>query len=556
MIHLLLTLLLVAPPEASSGIEEKQAIVGHQMMVVTANRHATDAAYAILQQGGSALDAAIAAQMVLGLVEPQSSGLGGGAFLLYYDKKRDKVLAYDGRETAPKAISDTLFSDDHVMIGGKAVGVPGLLAMLEMAHGKHGKLPWSKLFQSAISLSINGFDISPRLQTLIETTPYLDTFEETRSYLFGKNRLTNPRLAATYRLIAKEGSFPFYHGEIAQAIVAAVQNATVNPGTLTLEDLAAYRPVVRRPLTSMYQSYTLYGFPPPSAGGIAVFQILQMLRNKNLKKETLGTLSFVTQFCNASYLAFADRNYYIADPDFFEVPVNRLLDPSYLKKRSKLFDGKEGIKRITRGTYPSQKMQPTFHASLAEELPCTSQICVVDKEGNAVSLTTSIENAFGSTLMAAGFFLNNQLTDFSPSAGIGGVKAANGIEPGKRPMSAMAPTFVFDKEDNLYLVLGSAGGPWIIDYVAQALLGVLEFGMNIQDAIAFPHYGAIQKSIDLEENTFLSEYVKPLEERGFSVDLLPMPSGTQGIEILEDKMIGATDPRREGTVATSFIQFK
>lgn len=547
---LLLTFFLSIPPESLIEHQHKAAVYGQKMMVVTANQHATEAAFAILKEGGSAIDAAIAAQMVLGLVEPQSSGLGGGALLLYYDKKKDKVIAYDGRERAPGEISDTLFSEERFIIGGKAVGVPGLLAMLELAHHEHGNLPWSKLFESSIALAIGGFDISPRLKGLIEVTPYLDTFDETKSYLFGKSRLTNPKLAATYRTIAREGSSPFYQGEIGKQIVLAVQNASFNPGTLSMKDLALYKPIVRRPLSTTYRGYTIFGFPPPSSGGIAVMQIMQMLRNKNLKKESLASLSFITLFCNASYLAFADRNYYIGDPDFFSVPVHRLLDRSYLKKRSKLFDGKEGIKRIARGTYPSQNVEPALHYSIAEELPCTSQISIIDQAGNAVSMSTSVENAFGSTLMAAGFFLNNQLTDFSPSAGIGGVKAANGIEPYKRPMSAMAPTFVFNNE-GLFLNIGSAGGPWIIDYVAQALLGILDFGMNIQEAISFPHYGAIQKTIDLEAHTFLDKYIQPLKERGFEVREFPMPSGTQGIEISGDGFIGGTDPRREGTVASN-----
>lgn len=549
MMTILLTFLLQVAPEVQSERVEKQAVVGDQMMVVTANSHASDAAYAILEAGGSAIDAAITAQMVLGLVEPQSSGIGGGAFLLYFDKQKQRVFAYDGREIAPKEITESLFASSKDMIGGKSVGVPGLLAMLKLAHDQRGVLPWSTLFEPAIALADYGFEISERLSKLISNTPNLNTFDETRSYLFEKKRLTNPKLAQTYQEIAHDGITPFYHGKIGEQIVATVQNAPVNPGTLTMEDLAAYQPVMRRPITTTYHGYTLYGFPPPSAGGIAVFQIMQMLRNKNLKDQSLGSLDFITLFCNASHLAFADRNYYIGDPNYFAVPTRRLLDRSYLKKRSRLFDEQEGIKRITRGEYPSEKLSNAIHFSMALELPCTSHICIVDKEGNAVSMTTSVENAFGSTLMVGGFFLNNQLTDFSPSAGIGGVRAANRIEPHKRPMSAMAPTFVFKNRD-LKLVVGSAGGPWIIDYVAQALFGVLDFGMNIQEAISFPHYGALGKTIDLEKGTFLTRYAEPLEKKGFNIRLLDMPSGTAGIEVQDGKLIGGSDPRREGSVAT------
>ncbi|MCH9609755.1 MAG: Glutathione hydrolase proenzyme [Chlamydiales bacterium] len=545
MICFLLTLLLTLPPEAYTGHKEKEVVCGDEMMVVTANPHASEAAFSILEEGGNAMDATIAAQLVLGLVEPQSSGLGGGAFLLYYNKERGKVIAFDGREIAPENITDLLAGQQCPIVGGKSVGVPGLIAMLKQAHDKEGKLPWDTLFDHAIALAERGFVVSPRLQKLIQTTPNLDTFEETHAYLFDQTFLKNPKLAATYREIANKGIEPFYQGKIGEEIVRTVQNASVNAGMLTMEDLDAYQPVIRRPIKIQYRGYTIYGFPPPSSGGITVFQIMLMLQNKNLKELDLESEEFITLFCNASNLAFADRNYYVGDPAFFSVPTTRLIDRGYMRQRSKLVNQHRATKKVSRGTYPQNHI--TLHASMAAELPCTSHVCVVDREGNGASLSTSIENAFGSTLMAGGFFLNNQLTDFSPSAGFGGMRVANGIKPHKRPMSAMAPLFVF-KEGKLVLVLGSSGGPWIIDFVAQALCGVLDFNLNIQEAISCPHYGAIGQAMDLESNTFLEDKKEVMETRGFTVRSLRMPSGTSGIQVSDGKLIGGADPRREGIV--------
>lgn len=507
-------------PEGPTGFAPQKAAYGERMMVASANRKASEIGFDVLKKGGNALDAAIAMQMVLTLVEPQSSGIGGGGLLLYYSKKEGKVIAYDGRETAPRGIDISRVPN---IIGGKSVGVPGVLRMLEMAHNEQGSLPWKELFEPAIQLAEEGFRISKRLSKLIQQTPNLAAFSQARDYLFenGKAKpagtiLTNPALAHSLRIIAKGGTDPFYIGEIAQEIVKTVQEASVEPGTLSLEDLADYRAVRREPIASNYRQYTVYGFPPPSSGGIAVAQILGMLADVDLKEYALGAPQFINLFCKASRAAYADRQQYVGDPAFINVPVDHLLNPIYL---SHLLHS------------------PTKTPISAYEHPSTSQICVVDGEGNAVSLTTSIEYSFGSTLMAGGFFLNNQMTDFSTGP--------NRIEPGKRPMSSMSPTFVFEG-DRLVLGVGSAGGARIIDYVAKTLFGVLDFGLNIQEAISFPNFTSLTQKIDIEKNTFLEAEIPVLEKMGNKVEAIPLTSGTQGIQITPSELIGGVDPRREG----------
>ncbi|MCC5832896.1 MAG: gamma-glutamyltransferase [Chlamydiales bacterium] len=507
-------------PEAPTGFVIKKAVFGERMMVASANPKASKIGFHILKRGGSAVDAAIAIQMALTLVEPQSSGIGGGGFLLYYSKKEGKIIAYDGRETAPSGIDISRVPN---IIGGKSVGVPGVLRMLEMAHKEGGMLPWKDLFEPAIKLAEEGFPISSRLHKLIQCAPNLYRFLEPRAYLFenGKPKpegalLKNWALARSLRAIAEEGAAPFYTGEIAREIVKAVQEASFEPGTLSLEDLANYRPVKREPILSNYRGYTVYGFPPPSSGGIAVAQILGMLGSADLGQETLCSPELIDLFCKASRAAHAVSNQYVGDPAFINVPVNHLLSPI---------------------SFAHLLKNPTKTAIRAYEHPSTSQICVVDREGNAVSFTTSIEHAFGSALMAGGFFLNNQMTDFSTGP--------NRIEPGKRPMSSMSPTFLFDG-DQLILSVGSAGGPRIIDYVAKTLFGVIDFGLNIQEAISLPNFTSLTPSIDIEKNTFLESEVSALEAMGNRVISIPLTSGTQGIQITPSALIGGVDPRREG----------
>lgn len=543
---------------------EVPLVYSPSMMVASANRHASEAGFNILKQGGNAIDAAIAMQMVLNVVEPQSSGIGGGAFLLYYRKKDGQVYAYDGRETAPKGVNELLFYDSkgetipflNAILGGKAVGVPGLLKMLEQAHREQGKHPWQLLFNPAIECAEQGFFISERLHRLITKRSDLANFAATRNYFFLKNGdpkpegtlLKNPQLAETFRIIATQGTDPFYKGEIAQKIVETVKKASINPGVLSYDDLVSYRCIKRKPIQTTYRDYQIYGFPPPSAGGIAVAQILGMLQQYNLSAYNQSSVDFIHLFCQSSALAFADRNYYVADPEFSPVPTDRLIDAAYLQQRGEKID-REKAMNVVHGSWPAKADTrfPPLLLSPSLETPSTSQLCVVDKEGNAVSMTTSIEHAFGSTLMVDGFLLNNQLTDFSFASEREGKKAANRVQPGKRPMSSMAPTFVFHKNsDQLFLTVGSGGGAWTIGYVAQALIGVLDCGLNIQEACDFPHFAAMDKDMVLENGTLLHEKVKPLMEMGYHIRERPLTSSTHGIQIMPTCLMGGADPRREG----------
>ena len=539
-------------PEGPSGFQPKMEVVGHECMVTSANPLATQAGFETLLKGGNAIDAAIAVQLVLNVVEPQSSGIGGGAFLLYYDHAADTVKAYDGRETAPLGVHEKWFlgldnrpiSRSEAMVGGRSVGVPGVLKMLEKIHQEHGVLPWKVLFEHAIKLAEQGFEISPRLHKLSSEASF---FPQDRMLAKG-DIFKNPELAATFRTLAEEGTDPFYQGSIAQTIVEAVQK---QGGVLTLADLADYHVKVREPLVTSLGDYLIYGFPPPSSGGIAISQTLAMIKEFDLTGQTLGSTSFIDLFSRASRMAFADRDYYVADPDFFPVPVDRLLDPSYLSKRAASVIRQE---KVGAGHYPGASLSccPPMIMSSDLELPSTTHISIIDQRGNCVSMTSSIENAFGSKVMAAGFLLNNQLTDFSLIPEKEGKKAANRIEPGKRPMSSMSPTLVFkktDKKNQLYLTLGSAGGARIIDYVAKALCGVLIFDLNIQEAISFPNYASLDHSIDLEAGTFLTGLASELEKLGNVVRIIPLTSGTQGIQNVDGKLIGGADPRREGEAA-------
>ncbi len=532
------------PPEGPSGFNAKTLTIGHECMVASANPHATQAGFETLLKGGNAVDAAIVVQLVLNVVEPQSSGIGGGAFLLYYDQLAETVKAYDGRETAPLGVTEKWFLGPdgrpiprtQAMVGGRAVGVPGVLKMLEQIHQEYGVLPWKELFTHAITLAEQGFKISPRLHKLSVGTPFCRVKGA---------RLKNLELAATFRLLADEGSGPFYHGVIAKEIVDAVQQ---HGGVLTLADLADYRVQVREPLLTSFGDYLIYGFPPPSSGGIAVAQILAILKEFVLAGQSLGSPSFIDLFSRASRMACADRDYYVADPDFFPTPVDRLLDPDYLVKRAEAVSRQE---KAVAGHYPGTSLSccPPMIVSSDIELPSTTQICVIDRQGNCVSMTSSIENAFGSTVMAGGFLLNNELTDFSLIPEKDDKKAANRIEPGKRPMSSMSPTLVFTKTDRnkqLYLTLGSAGGARIIDYVAKALCGVLIFDLNIQEAISFPNFASLDHPIDLEADTFLTGLAPELEALGNGIRIIPLTSGSQGIQCVDGKFIGGADPRREG----------
>ena len=545
------------PPEASTGVRLQQRATGMHGMVAAANPYAVRTAMEMLNMGGDAADAAVAAQMVLNLVEPQSSGIGGGAFLLYYSK--GKISAFDGRETAPSADTPELFLDKKgeplefydAVVGGKSVGVPGTLRMLEMVHKKYGRLPWKTLFRPAIDLCEKGFIVSPRLHVLLSKDRYLKLNEAARAYFYHEDgsarsigeKLKNPGLARVFRKIAKGGADAFYNGKIASDIVEAVRTNERNPGLMTLADLSVYRAVEREAVCGSYRTWKICGMPPPSSGGVTVIQIMGMLSGFDLGKapETEQAVHWIAE---AERLAFADRDRYLADPDFVPVPLPGMIDPSYLASRASLIEKSEAMKHVFPGKPPGSEKIKTEGAG-AMEFHSTSHLSIVDKWGNAVSMTSSIENAFGSRVMVDGFMLNNELTDFSFLPEKDGQPVANRVGPKKRPRSSMAPTFVFDGK-GLYAVLGSPGGPFIIDIVAKTLVALLDWHLDMADAAALPDFGSIGGPILLEKGTPLEALRNPLEKRGHETRIMDLNSGVHGVLRMPTGWQGGADPRREG----------
>ncbi|RMD61837.1 MAG: gamma-glutamyltransferase [Alphaproteobacteria bacterium] len=530
-------------------------------MIAAANPLAVRAGREILRAGGSAIDAAIAAQMVLNLVEPQSSGIGGGGFLLYYEAASGTVTAYDGRETAPAAVTPELFLDADgkpmafwdAVVGGRSVGVPGLLRMLEMAHRAHGRLAWASLFAPAIRLADAGFPVSPRLNRLIAEDRYLKRFAATAAYFYdpaGNPRpvgylLRNPAFAETLRRIARDGADALYTGPIAAAIVAAVRGATGNPGAMTLDDLANYRAKRRAPVCAAYRRWQVCGMPPPTSGGVATLQILGILSQFDLAALAPNSTAAVHLITEASRLAFADRNRFLGDPDFVPVPVDRLLAPDYLARRARLIGPDASLGKAVPGLPIQNGAMPHQPAP-----PSTTHMVVVDAAGNVVSMTASIESAFGSRLMAAGFLLNNELTDFSfrPRDDAGRL-IANRVEPGKRPRSSMAPTIILDRDGGFAVALGSPGGSRIIGYVVKALIATLDWGLDIQAAIDLPNFVNRNGPTDLEKGTVLETLVLALRALGHEVRVRSLVSGLHGIARRGGILTGGADPRREGVAA-------
>lgn len=551
-------------PQAKAQGASAPSVTAKTQMVAAANPQASRAGLEVLRQGGSALDAAVAVQMVLNVVEPQSSGIGGGAFLLYYEAATRTVFAYDGRETAPTAATEDLFFGPDgkpmkffdAVVGGRAVGVPGVLRMLDLAHTRHGKLPWAGLFAAAIALADNGFEVSPRLNQLITGDRFLNTFAAAREYFYrpdGTPRqvgdlLINRPLADTFRRIAEGGSDAFYTGPIAAGIANAVQGVTANPGRLTADDLAGYQAKAREPVCLGYRDWRVCGMPPPTSGGVTVLQILGMLSAFDMGALDPNSAAAIHLIAEASRLAFADRGRFLADADFVDVPVRGLLDSGYLRDRAHLIrrETTQGG-RATAGDPPFQKTH-IHGAGISLEQPSTSHFSIVDASGNAVSMTSSIESAFGSRLMVRGFLLNNQLTDFSFRPERDGVKVANRVQPGKRPRSSMSPTVVLDKRGKLLMAIGSPGGSTIIGYVTQTIIGVLDWGLDIQAAINLPHAVNRNGTTDIEEATSLAGLKADLEARGHEVRERTMTSGLHGITVGPDGLTGGADPRREGLV--------
>lgn len=546
-------------PEAATGYERKQAHVAKDYMVVAANPYASWAGKNIIEKGGSAIDAAVAIQAMLTLVEPQSSGIGGGAFILYWDNTTKTLHTFDGRETAPAAVNPYWFYNGtksmswlEAVVGGKSVGVPGALRALETAQESFGNLPWKELFTDAINTSANGFKVSPRLAHLVEIDrhPGLKKFPSSATYFYpaglplkeGAIR-KNKALADTLRHIAEEGADYFYKGPIAEKIVKAVNSAPINAGKMTLADLASYETVEKKPVCGDYRSHKICGMAPPSSGGISVFQILKLLEGKDISALSPDSVDFANLFAQASALSYADREKYIADSDYVDLPFAALINDPYLKRRAQGIAADKQWKKARAGE-PYTKSAISVGMNL--EQPNTSHFSVVDKQGNAVSITTSIEFMFGSGLMVEGFLLNNQMTDFSFNPERGGWPVANRVEPGKRPRSAMSPTMVFDEKGDLSLVVGSPGGSRIVSYVAQTLFGVLDFGLNIQQAINLPRMTNRNDYMALEKGTPLESLKAPLEKLGHTVKIIDLNSGLHGIQLKDGQLIGGADPRREG----------
>ena len=552
---LILLLLAALCPPALSGP------VAKHHMVAAANPYAAKAASNMLRQGGSAVDAAIAAQMVLTLVEPESSGLGGGAFMLLWDPAKKKITSFDGRETAPASATPSMFLDANgnprahfdAIPGGLSVGVPGIVAMLELAHKKYGKLPWAKLFMPAIALAERGVPVGHKLAETLRAFPQIAAMPDVKRAFTNPDGMLlkegdirkNPVLAATLRAIAKGGAKAFYRGRIARDIVDKVRHAPVNPGGMTLADLAYYRAEERAPVCAEYRGERVCSMGLPSSGGISMLQILGMLERFPPKELAPNSLREVHLFSQASRLAFADRAMYLGDAAFVRVPVRALLDRSYLRARARLIDQAGDMGQAEPGTPPS--IHADFAPQKSPELHGTSHMSIVDGAGEVVSMTTTVEFIFGSEMMVEGFFLNNELTDFSFVPTRDGKPVANAPAPGKRPLSAMAPTIVFDRHGRFAIALGSPGGPAIIPFVAETLVAMIDGGLPPQAAAALPHHVNMNGPLFLEKDTSLDALAPALVKMGY--DVRPGKQEKSGLYIIKrvnGGYIGGADPRRDG----------
>lgn len=544
-------------PERATGLTEQSEIHAKDFMIATANPLATEAGYDILKKGGSAVDAMVAAQTTLSLVEPQSSGLGGGAFVVYWDNKTKTLTTFDGRETAPISATPELFLDKEgkplkfmdAVVGGRSVGVPAVPLLMESLHGRYGVLPWGSLFDTPIRLATDGFEVSPRMaMSISQNEQYLKRHAKTAEYFLPNGQalkagdiLKNPEFAETVSTLAKAGSQPFYTGKYAQNIVDVVQTGD-NAGELSMADFGAYKVIQRQPVCVTYRAYEVCGMGAPSSGGIAVGQILGMLNNFD-PSQTGYHADGLRRLGDASRLAFADRDMYVADPEFVPVPTKSLISNDYLKQRSQLIaNSSQALSEVKAGEFVHE-----WVVGNGMELPSTSHISIVDKDGNVLSMTTSIENAFGSTLMANGYLLNNELTDFSFEPTKEGKLVANRVEGGKRPRSSMAPTIVL-KDGKPYMAVGSPGGSRIIGYVAKTIVAHSDWNMGIQEAISAPNVLNRFGSYELEKDTQAANWAAPLEQLGYKTDVRELNSGVQAIVINPESLVGGADPRREGKV--------
>jgi gamma-glutamyltranspeptidase/glutathione hydrolase len=549
-------------PEGGSGFAPKPLVKAQHHMVVAANPLAAEAGLAILRKGGSAVDAGIATQMVLNLVEPQSSGIGGGAFILYWDASAKELASLDGRETAPSAATPELFLDkdgkplprEDAMGSGLSIGVPGVLAALKLAHDKYGKLPWAELFEPAITLARSGFAVSPRLASVLAEADPQSFTPDARAYFFdveGKpwpagHILANPALADTLTAIAHDGPDAFYKGDIAADIARTVQSDPRRPGTLSVEDIASYRARERAPICVVYRAEKICGAGPPSSGAVAVAQVLTLISPYDLAPAPLGVRAAHT-IIEAERLALADRARYLADPDFVAAPIAGLLDPSYLAERRRLIDPDRAQANVVAGTPPNTR-QGAYGDDATTEASGTSQVSIVDDEGNAFSMTTTIERSFGSRSMVRGFLLNNQLTDFSfAPIDDEGRPVANRVEGGKRPRSSLDPAIVFANDDGaLRYVLGSPGGLQIILYDLKALIALIDWRLDAAQAAALVNFGSTGDGVVIEPGAEWNNLATALESLGHNVQRAELVSGLHIIAVTKGGLEGGADPRREG----------
>ena len=532
---------------AACGTPAAQA--APQSMVAAAHPLAVEAGLEVLRRGGTAVDAAIAVQMMLGVVEPHASGIGGGGFLLHYDGTSHAITVYDGRETAPAGASPTMFlAPDGRPLGyreavasGISVGVPGVMAMLELAHKEKGKLAWSELFGPAIAAARDGFPVSSRLAAWLQRIPALREELAIRETYFDADgaprklgeRIANPALAETMDLIARQGARVLYEGPVAAEMVERVRNHR-RPGTLSATDLADYRPIKREAVCGPYRVWVVCGMPPPSSGGIAILQVLGLIQPFDLQRDPPNDLRSIHLIAEASRLAFADRDRYVADPAFVDVPVAGLLSPAYLAERRKLISPDRSMGEVGPGVPPGYVERGTSHIS------------IVDRWGNAVAFTTTIEAPFGAHIMVRGFLLNNELTDFSPLPELAGRPVANRVQPGKRPRSSMSPTFVLDREGKLVAALGSAGGARIIGDTLQALIGMLDWDLSAQAAVDLPRVINRNGATELEEGTPIADQAAALRALGHEVQVRRHEGGLTAIRRNGDGWEGGADPRRDG----------
>ncbi len=533
-------------------------------MAAVANPYATEAAALMLAQGGHAVDATIAAHLVLGLVEPESSGIGGGGFMVVYEREEKQVHFLDGRETAPAGATADMFMRENVEMGfldawqsGKSIGVPGAIALYKLAHDEYGKLPWATLFEPAIQLASEGFEVTAKMAGYLPQLAQISRLDEnpgSAQYFYPNGQplqagslLRNPEYAHTLQRVAQEGPSAFYSGEIAEAMAEAAQ-AGPESGSMTVEDIAAYKAVSRPAICGAWRALNICSATPPSSGAM---QIMMANLYEAMVPENATQEQQISAFVDAQRLAYADRDYYFGDPDRISVPVEQLLDPRYIESRA---NSPAAPGATPQAGDPSAVLgndsAAIWAADNTDEVAGTTHFSIVDNEGNAVSITMTVESPFGSGRWAAGFLLNNEMTDFDRGFDANAAEPANMIRPSARPRSSMSPTIILDADMDLYMVTGSPGGNSIPAYTAKTILGIVDWGLSVQDAVNFPNIIArgdtVRVEVGREPGQTLSDN---LSAAGYKVQEVDGEnSGLHVILVTEDGLIGAADPRREGTV--------